>query len=631
MRCGLQRLLAVGAIVVLGSGQRAMAVDAAMQARINAAIKRGVAYLQQSVTKEGTWIAGGVAPQAKGNDTELGATALVGLTLLECDVPRTDKQVLQAAAAIREWTVTTRYTYSLSLAIMFLDRLGDPADVPLIESMTVRLMAGQSRSGGWSYSCPEISAAEMKRLLSLAREKNELVAKGQLPKAGDGKRRSRKDLPRQIREQLEAAKNGGGDEVPPGDNSNTQFATMALWISRRHALPADDTLDRCAASARAGQTSKGGWEYQRYLNAGAGRNILGNFATPSMTCSGLLQLAVGNGLFNEKIMRQKGARAAVDPANDKSIRFGMKALADFVGNPSTTGKGSPPIQTQEGEEYYYLWSLERVAMVYSLERIGARDWYLWGSQILLAKQDGGGSWSGKYGQNVDTCFALLFLRRSNLFGDLTASLRGKRKGANVLESVRRDKIKGEKVSNKLVNPNNKPEPKDGKAPVVKPKDIDAKEQAAETARLRTELVQAPPEKQEDLVQGLEKGKGAQYTDALATAIPLLKGETKEKARQALMRRMLRLKEGTLRDKLEDESAEVRQAAAAACARKMAKALVPDLIKLLEDPELPVAEAAHSSLKELTDKDFGPQANATKAERKDAVTQWKAWWKSQRKE
>ena len=34
-------------------------------------------------------------------------------------------------------------TYTLSLGILFLDRLGDPADIPLIESMAVRLLGLQ--------------------------------------------------------------------------------------------------------------------------------------------------------------------------------------------------------------------------------------------------------------------------------------------------------------------------------------------------------------------------------------------------------------------------------------------------------------------------------------------------------
>ena len=52
---------------------------------------------------------------------------------------------------------------------MLFDRLRDPVDIPLIESLMVRLMAGQSTDGGWGYSCPPISDDEVKRLFEAAR------------------------------------------------------------------------------------------------------------------------------------------------------------------------------------------------------------------------------------------------------------------------------------------------------------------------------------------------------------------------------------------------------------------------------------------------------------------------------
>ncbi len=59
-------------------------------------------------------------------------------------------------------------------------------------------------------------------------------------------------------------------------------------------------------------------------------------------------------------------------------------------------------------------------MIYGLKTIGKKDWYAWGSQILLDHQNEDGSWQGKYGGGIDTCFALLFLQRANVARDLTA-------------------------------------------------------------------------------------------------------------------------------------------------------------------------------------------------------------------
>src|SRR4029077_15094633 len=63
-------------------------------------------------------------------------------------------------------------------------------------------------------------------------------------------------------------------------------------------------------------------------------------------------------------------------------------------------------------------------VAYGLSRIGSKDWYAWGSKILLAAQGQDGGWHGRFGTDIDTSFALLFLRRVNLTRDLTSYLKG---------------------------------------------------------------------------------------------------------------------------------------------------------------------------------------------------------------
>ncbi|HEV3115469.1 MAG TPA: HEAT repeat domain-containing protein, partial [Gemmataceae bacterium] len=81
-------------------------------------------------------------------------------------------------------------------------------------------------------------------------------------------------------------------------------------------------------------------------------------------------------------------------------------------------------------------------------------------------------------------------------------------------------------------------------------------------------------------------------------------------------------------KLQDESAEIRRAAALACAMKEEKGFVPDLIGLLEDRQPSVARAAYAALKDLTGKDLGRAADAQPEARARAVAAWKEWWKKQ---
>ena len=59
--------------------------------------------------------------------------------------------------------------------------------------------------------------------------------------------------------------------------------------------------------------------------------------------------------------------------------------------------------------YYYLYSLERVGVLFGKPYIGDRDWYREGSVFLLERQEASGAWNRDM---KDTAFALLFLKRS---------------------------------------------------------------------------------------------------------------------------------------------------------------------------------------------------------------------------
>jgi hypothetical protein len=620
------------------------AADEDLQGQIDKAIARGVAHLKR--TQNGgqwSWSGAGGQQTEEMKMQDVGTTSLAALALLECGTPATDKSIQAAAGAIREKTIKLTYTYSLSLAIMFLDRLGDPYDVALIESMSLRLLAGQGQNGGWGYHCPSISAAEMRRLSNHVKERNELVAKGKLPTAAK-KGRTLKDLPEEIKDQLNQIRQGGGGRRLEEDNSNTQFATMALWIARRHGMPTHEALKQVAARFRASQQATGTWAYQASFNQGG--LVMMNTGTGTMTCAGLLGLAIGAGAVNEKVNQKlKKERRKPQPISktDPAIKKGLVALGTCIGDPRAImgvsvpingGGGVPQIGNLEQRNertHYFLWSLERVAMVYGIQTFNKKDWHAWGSKFLIETQKGDGGWHGRHGAAVDTAFSLLFLCRSNLAADLTANLRGKY-GESTLTA---GGVGGSQLVKGTKSINSKPEksPRKDSRPAAnrdggKPR---VEDQATQIARLSKELVQASGKKRADLLARLRDTSGLVYTEALANSIPMLDGADQEKARVALADRLTRLKANSLRDKFQDDNVEVRRAAVQACLKKKSKQHVSDLIVLIEDSALPVAQAAHKALKELTGKDFGPEADATRAERRKAVAQWKAWWKQQSKE
>jgi hypothetical protein len=601
----MKRALLAGCAVVAVWAATGPAARAADQEAIDKAVERGVAFLHES---------GGANQGYDSTMQPVGARALVGLTLLECGAGADDKGVVSVAEMVRPASVSMHETYSLALSILFLDRLGDPADVPLIESMTVRLLAGQGSTGGWSYICPDVGESEVRRLTTHLKQQNELIGRRERPKEikedkePDAKRvkRSVKDLPKEIRDQIaligSPAAAGGYQGAGEGDNSNTQFATLALWVGRRHGLPVETALARLNQRFRATQNPDGGWAY----NPGWGG---GSSAT--MTCAGLLGLAVAQGSVAEAAL-EKG-KTAPDPGKDRVIKAGLAVLGTALGQPFNKPRvGAAPVAIPMvgGRTYYFLWSLERVGVALDLKTIGGKDWYAWGADVLLANQAQDGSWKGDYPATVDTCFALLFLKRANLASDLTARLKGKLHdpGEVTLKA-------GGAADDLLKGPASlKPglESKDDRALIGNRPSASEDTEATLMAR---KLFQAPAERRDQLLEKYRDGKGVTFTEALAGAIPQMAGESKSKARDALAERLTRMKADTLARYFQDRDAEIRRAAALAAAMKEDKALIPALLLLLEDPEPAVARAAHAALKDLSGEKLGLSAD-----------EWKAWWK-----
>jgi HEAT repeat protein len=150
----------------------------------------------------------------------------------------------------------------------------------------------------------------------------------------------------------------------------------------------------------------------------------------------------------------------------------------------------------------------------------------------------------------------------------------------------------------------------------------------EADALCKDLLRASPARQMALIVEYRDKKGVVYSEALARAIQKLHGNSLVRAREALAERLTRMTAATLRNKLQEDRAEIRRAAIIACADKGEKALIPDLIGLLKDPDSAIVQLAHRSLKTLTSKDFGPNPNASDEETSLAVVAWKVWWQEQ---
>jgi hypothetical protein len=608
------------------------------------AIKNGQKYL---LTNPGgnPGIPGAAIAGIGGNGR--GTSCLTGLALIESGLDGTHNKVAALARDARQSAMGTNATYEISLTIMFLDRLGSKDDEGLIQYLTLKLMSGQTRDGGWSYSCDglQLDPVQARQLAG------ELVKDGRLstpetPKSPDKKPKPREDIdlgPKTPKKKepaetpkeepksklhpalgkiADAIKNGarGGSAISGVDagcdHSNTQFATVGLWCGRRHGVDVSNALAELDRHYRKCQNNDGGWTYSSY----------GGSSTPAMSCAGLMGLAMGFG--------GKDGSKKPDPeafAGDKVVNDGLK----FVGNTIAAAAndrdrgvvpGAAFPMNSISDNMYFMWSLERVGMAYGLKTIGHVDWYEWGSKCLLKSQDRKtGAWQGDGSHGVTaehaTAFAILFLSRANLAEDLATSLKGKIKDPGT-SRLRPGNI-----------PDGKTAPKGSDAGTTKPKvDNPAAVELDKVGKLVAALIAAEGAQRAELIAQYRDTKGGEFTDALARAAAKLDGETLTQVRDALAQRLTRMKIETLNEMMRDRDREIRRGAALAVASKGKERLpefAPVLVRLIADDETIVVQAARASLKSVSGQDFGPEPGANAADRSKAVLAWRTWWDKQK--
>jgi hypothetical protein len=186
----------------------------------------------------------------------------------------------------------------------------------------------------------------------------------------------------------------------PGDNSNSQFAILAMYEAQRAGIAVGTTNLRAAlAYWHAAQNSDGSWGYQP-----------GHEGTGSMTCAGIGAVALTLDILEEGDATVEGnrVRCCRPQRNLPSIDRALEWLARHFSVRSNPNNGMWPL--------YYLYGLERAGRLTNQRFIGRHDWYREGSEALIGQQDRvSGAWIerglGERNANIGTSFALLFLAK----------------------------------------------------------------------------------------------------------------------------------------------------------------------------------------------------------------------------
>jgi hypothetical protein len=307
------------------------------------AIARGVKFLKDSQSKSGrdsgTWTDNPAIYHG-------GLTPLCTLALLNCGCTAEDETVKRALNYLRNLRPTT--TYSLSLQTMVFCA-ADPVgcrtqirrNVKILEDTQVK---DGPHAGAWSYPNPMTNR---------------------------------------------------------GDNSNTQFALLALYEAERVDVPVNDAVwARALEHWKKQQNADGSWGYEA-----------GWQGTGSMTNAGIASLIITQGEVNTGDSRAQG---------DEPLCCGTQQSNEAVENGLNWMERNFSVYRNPGPSanwlYYYLYGLERTGRMTARRFIGDHDWYREGAKMLVTQQENlTGAWPDTSKSESDplltTCFALLFLSK----------------------------------------------------------------------------------------------------------------------------------------------------------------------------------------------------------------------------
>ena len=190
---------------------------------------------------------------------------------------------------------------------------------------------------------------------------------------------------------------------PPEDNSNSQFALLALHEAQRvGAKVSRTTWDRAQDYWQRIQNPDGSWGYHP-----------GSPGTGSMTCAGIASLVITSSQLakGDAEVRDEVARCCGEQQQDDHLERGVAWLGRYFSvtrNPGLRGAAA------RSWHYYYLYGLERAGRLVARRLMGEHDWYREGAEFLVREQDRfSRGWKGAgFAENepeVATALALLFL------------------------------------------------------------------------------------------------------------------------------------------------------------------------------------------------------------------------------
>jgi hypothetical protein len=359
---------------------------------------------------------------------------LVLFTYCHADVPETDpdfKVLFDSMMADK-----LEATYAVALQAMVLEEVERVKYQKRILMCAQFLVDNQSAQGFWGYGSPSIYvedvAYEMPKRKDVASGggKEGGVKQFEMPQTSGPKNKPT------VKNKVKVEKKRDGE---PNDNSNTQYAALGMrachdsgiiiegkvtdaainWIrncQKKPTGPDEDLIEggvngpagkNGVASGPGGGTVPGGSQVQKRA-APAGwcyRDHADHEAYGSMTAGSVGTLCMWDYIKDNDDGKKNSWK------NDKSVLNGLQWMAK---NFSVTYNPGPYEHAQMAKDsknqyLYYMYALERAGLLYGTEMMGTHKWYPEGAKVLIETQGANGAWGDG---TVDTCFAILFLKRA---------------------------------------------------------------------------------------------------------------------------------------------------------------------------------------------------------------------------
>ncbi len=388
------------------------------QARVDAAIKKGVEYLK-SKNSEFMNTFGHV-------DRQMSDCELVLLTYVTADVPITDPAAKELFDDMMKRKPEA--TYCTSLQAMVLEEVDRVKHQHRIAQCAQFLVDNQSAQGFWGYGEPTQAVENFTPTTT----SNPVATQPKGAKVYEDPGVSSAKIKPRVKNRIAVKKTRDGN---PNDNSNSQYAALGVrachdsgiiiprdvtalavkWIrtcqkneSNAKAEPLDlDTLIGGGGGGGGGTGPGSTATALRVVAAPQGwcyRDHDDHKAYGSMTAGSIGSLCIWMYVNDNDEGRNKSWK------RDKDVHKGLQWMNK---NWSVTCNPGPYEHAGMEENsqhwyHYYLYAMERVGMLYGTETIGSHEWYPEGAKELLNTQKDDGSWENAR----NTCFAILFLKRA---------------------------------------------------------------------------------------------------------------------------------------------------------------------------------------------------------------------------